>query len=79
MAFLNTPMLRVQVAELKKLYKEYQQTQSVTELLAGLEAMREAYGRNPREPHGADAPPGPKLSREDLRLICFDVISSAGS
>jgi hypothetical protein len=74
--FLNTPMLRVQVTEMKKLYNEYQQTRNIMELVAGLEAMRSAYGINMKQPKNAVSPSRPKLEREDLRLICFDVVSS---
>lgn len=74
--FLNTSMLRIQVTELKKLYKEYQQTRSIMELVAGLEAMQSAYGINAKHPKNTEFSPRPKLEREDLRLICFDVVSS---
>jgi hypothetical protein len=75
-AFLNGPMQNVQVAELRKLYKIYQQTQSISELIAGIEAMRSAFGveakATPEKALGA----GAKLRREDLQLICFDVLTS---
>src|SRR5882762_691392 len=34
-AFLNGPMQNVQVAELRKIYRLYRQTQSIPELIAG--------------------------------------------
>ena len=70
-------MLRVQVSELKTLYKNYQQTQSVMEVVAGLETMRNAYGNSAKQPQNVETPSVPTLSREDLRLICFDIVSSA--
>jgi ABC-type hemin transport system substrate-binding protein len=74
--FLNAPMLRVQLTELKSLYKGYQQTQSIMELIAALEAMRNTYGVDTKSSKPADATSTPKLERTDLRLICFDVLSS---
>jgi len=74
--FLNAPMLRVQLTELKSLYKEYQQTQSVMELIAALEVMRNTYGVDTKSSKPANATSTPKLERSDLRLVCFDVLSS---
>jgi hypothetical protein len=75
-AFLNGPMQNVQVAELRKIYKLYQQTQSITELIAEIDAMRSAFGAQPKAPSDRPLAAVPKLRREDLRLICFDVLSS---
>jgi superfamily II DNA or RNA helicase len=74
--FLNAPMLRVQLTELKKLYKEYQQTQSIMELMGALETMRNAYGIDTKSPKATEVSCTPKLERSDLRLVCFDVLSS---
>ena len=76
-AFLNGSMQNVQVAELRKLYKMYQQTQSISELLAGVEAMRSAFGAEMKPAMDNSTSEVPKLRREDLRLICFDVLSSS--
>ena len=73
-AFLNGPMQNIQVSELKKIYKIYQQTQSIAELIARLEAMQAAYAGEEQLPTKSGKPL-PKLQREDLRLICFDVLS----
>ena len=77
-AFLNGPMQNVQVSELRKIYKEYQQTQSIAELISGLETMQAAYaGEGHPSAPGKNGKPLPKLRREDLRLICFDVLSDS--
>jgi hypothetical protein len=76
-AFLNGPMQNVQVAELRKLHKIYQQTQSISELLAGVEAMRSAFGAEMKPTIGKVIGEVAKLRREDLQLICFDVLSSS--
>jgi hypothetical protein len=76
-AFLNGPMQNVQIAELRKLNRIYQQTSSVTELIAAIEAMGSAFGANARP--GAEKGDAAVLSlkREDLQLICFDILSSS--
>ncbi len=76
--FLNGPMQNVQVSELRRIYKAYQQTQSIAELIAAIEAMRSAYGVDIKPPAENPEKPPPKLKREDLRLICFDVLSESG-
>jgi hypothetical protein len=70
-------MQNVQVAELRKIYKLYQRTQSITELIAGIEAMRSAFGADAKASSDRPSAAVPKMRREDLRLICFDVLSSA--
>jgi superfamily II DNA or RNA helicase len=75
-SFLNRPMRNVQVAELRTLYKSYQQTSDVSDLIAGIETIQSAFGEEP----GISSENGPvvvpALRREDLQLICFDVLSS---
>jgi len=75
--FLNGPMQNVQVAELRKLNRIYQQTRSVSELIAAIDAMRSAFGaegRSTSSERGTSVLPS--LRREDLQLICFDVLTS---
>ena len=75
-AFLNGPMQNVQVSELKKIYRAYQQTQSIAELVSALETMQAAYaGEGHPSPPGKNGKQPPKLKREDLRLVCFDILS----
>jgi hypothetical protein len=72
--FLNGPMQNIQVSELRKIYKAYQETQSIAELVADLDGMRATYAVGQQIPN-KNGKPLPKLQREDLRLICFDVLS----
>ena len=76
-SFLNGPMQNVQVAELRKIFKLYQQTKSVSELIAGIEAMRAAFGADANLVSEKGAVLVQALRREDLQLICFDVLTSA--
>jgi superfamily II DNA or RNA helicase len=76
-SFLNGPMQNVQVAELRKLYKLYQQTNSVSELIAGIEAMRAAFGVALKSVLDKGTVVGSALRRGDLQLICFDILANA--
>ncbi len=73
--FLSGPMLPVQLKELRRLYKTSQRDASVTNLMAGIEGMQGAFGSAPDPEPTATDTRAIKLQREDLRLICFDVLS----
>jgi hypothetical protein len=74
--FLTAPMLPVQLKELRKLYKGSQRDESIAKLITGIEGMQSAVGSTPDpDPTATDHPHAVKLRREDLRLICFDVLS----
>jgi hypothetical protein len=76
--FLNGAMQNVQVSELKKLYKAYQQTQRIAELISGLETLQAAYAGEGHAPGVAkNGKSLPKLRREDLKLVCFEVLSDS--
>ena len=68
-------MQNVQVSELKKIYKAYQQTQSIAELVSGIETMQAAYAGEDHPSSGRNGKPLQKHRREDLSLICFEVLS----
>jgi Helicase conserved C-terminal domain len=72
--FLNQPMLAVQVRRLRQIHREFQSNSDVKFLLTALEEMRKAVGGEQliREPTGKSR----QLGREDLRLICFDMLTS---
>lgn len=72
--FVSQPMRKTQVTRLRQAYKEFQRTGGIKALLDAVEDVRTKFGeapaRTPGEPKSA-----PSVSREDLRLICFDVLS----
>jgi hypothetical protein len=72
--FLNQPMLTVQVRRLRQIHREFQGNSDVKLLLTALEELRKTTGGEQviRESAGKSK----QLRREDLRLICFDVLSS---
>ena len=73
--FLNQPMLAVQVRELRQAYKEFQRIGDIKTLLNTIDDLRNKFGT--QETNSSNGKPGPvsKLNREDLRLICFDLVT----
>lgn len=70
---LNQPMLAVQVRELRKAYNSFQRSSDIGRLLNGLElSLKDVAERNGDE----NSKPSMSLNREDLRLICFEIITS---
>jgi hypothetical protein len=72
--FLNQPMLAVQVRRLRQIHREFQSKSDVKFLVTALEELRKALGDEQviRESTGK----AKQLGREDLRLICFDLLTS---
>jgi len=67
-------MLTIQVRKLRQSFREFQGGRDIKSLLSNIEDLREASGGN-------EAAKGPaertkELKREDLRLICFDLLTS---
>ncbi|MBI3325246.1 MAG: hypothetical protein HYZ81_00880, partial [Nitrospinae bacterium] len=73
--FLNQPMLGVQVRELREAYRNFQRKADIKALLSAVEELRKKFGAQQANSHGAGANPIGRLSREDLRLICFDLVT----
>jgi len=77
MRFLNQPMLSVQIKELRKMYKEFQEINDINRFLDAITAMQKGY----REETSGEKQEGSKdqvsasLTRSDLCLICFDFVS----
>jgi hypothetical protein len=75
--FLNGPMQHVQIMELRKIHKSFQRTQSIRDLIVAIESLRTtSTGTKPASE--AENKPLPQLQRDDLQLVCFDVLSSSG-
>jgi hypothetical protein len=72
--FLNQPMLSVQVRKLRQIHREFQSKSDVKLLVSDVEDLRPAAGGEQiaKEP----AAKSKQVRREDLRLICFDVLNS---
>ena len=74
MRTLNGPMLAVQVKNLRKTFKRFQADADITRFLEEVERICSDTGASDvSEP--ASVAPARMIEREDLRLICFDVIS----
>jgi hypothetical protein len=73
--FLNQPMLKVQVDTLRKSFKEFQSKGEIKILLTALENMREKFDSQSVSRESHDSARSALLNRQDLRLICFELIS----
>ncbi len=73
--FLNQPMLAVQVRDLRQAYKDFQRKGDVKTLLETVEGLREKFGGEEAVGQRKDTVTARPLGREDLRLICFDLVT----
>jgi len=71
--FLNQPMLAVQVRKLRQTYRDFQSKGDIKLLLAAVEELRKNVGGEESRKEGSATK---SLKREDLRLICFDLLFS---
>ena len=73
--FLNQPMLAIQVRDLRSAYKEFQREGNIEILLTTIDDLRNKFGA--QQTASGNGKPGPldKINREDLRLICFDLVT----
>lgn len=69
--FLSKPVMKVHVRRLRELVREYQRDASLDVVLQRLRMMR--ADADPADPAGAART---RIRREELRLICFDFLSS---
>jgi len=72
--FLNQPMLRVHVQRLRQAFREFQSTGNVKAILATIEEVRKTAGTEASRKEGVGKTG--RLKREELRLICFDLITA---
>jgi len=70
--YLKRPMSGVQVKELRDAYRAYQNSGDVNGLIEAGLRMRDAYGVASDESGTTRSEP---LSKEHLRLVCFDMVS----
>ena len=73
--FISQPMRRMQITRLREAFREFQRGGAITTLLYAIAEIRALVGDSSsiEPPPGKTPPPG--LRREDLRLICFDLIN----
>src|SRR5260370_26298876 len=72
--FVSQPMRKTQVTRLRAAYKGFQTKGSINVLLDAVGEVRSKFGESPARA-ADEARSGPALSRGDLRLICFEVLS----
>jgi len=71
--FLNQPLLRVQIIEVRRTYQAFQDNNDVKALLGAVKNLKERYAAESGQTR--PKPSSPTIKRSDLRLICFDFIS----
>jgi len=72
--FLNLPMLTVQVRKLRQSFREFQTKSDIKFLLSEIRELKDASGDR-QASRGPEQKAKP-LKREDLQLICFDLLTS---
>jgi len=70
--FLSRPMMKPQIRRIREVTVKFQRDQDIGELLQAVRDLRREFGTSPSPPSTTS----PRVAREDLRLICFDFISS---
>lgn len=72
--FLNQPMLRVQAQKLRQAYRDFQGRGDINLLLVSIQELRKTVSSE--EPRIGSPEKTKQLKREELRLICFDLLTS---
>ena len=73
--FLNEPMLNVQIRKLREINKRFQADGDAIWLLAAIKDLQRDLGKSSEKILSRFSSDPIELSRNDLRLICFDIIS----
>jgi hypothetical protein len=71
--FISLPMRKTQVTQLREAFKDFQRESDFQSLVAKIEEIRAKFGA-PAAVQPTDHELPATISRDDLRLICFDVI-----
>lgn len=71
--FISLPMRKTQVTQLREAFKDFQRDSDFQSLVAKIEEIRAKFGA-PAAVQPTDHELPATISRDDLRLICFDVI-----
>jgi hypothetical protein len=68
-------MLAVQIRTLRQAYRKFQTDSDIKAILALVKELYETFGVQKAAGDSADTTPVKGLIREDLRLICFDLVT----
>ncbi|MFQ5853507.1 MAG: C-terminal helicase domain-containing protein, partial [Candidatus Binatia bacterium] len=74
--FLNQPMLAVQIRKLRQAYREFQVRGDISALLNSVHELRKDFDATQAPPETPRTTTTGPLRREDLRLICLDLVTS---
>lgn len=73
--FLNQPMLAYQIRACREAYRNFQTSTDAKELMSGVDRIRKEHAAGEAKA-SKDESKTVGLKREDLRLVCFDIVSS---
>ena len=73
--FISLPMRKTQVTQLREAFKDFQRSNELQRLIAAVDEIRAKFGERRVQPRDEKAT-ADSIARDDLRLICFDVICS---
>ena len=74
--FLSQAMLAVQIKTLRRVFGDFQRSSDIMQLLRDLGELRTRTGTGASVEGNHTTSPRTVLSRSDLRLICFDIVTS---
>ena len=66
-------MWRTQIGDLRRAYKDFQRSADINALLTAVEAIHGRFGPQHADQQAVSAKPA--ITRDDLRLICLDLIT----
>jgi len=69
--YINQPLTGVQVKTLRSAYQKFQASHDIGQLVGDVEGLAETYGSRQQ----SSARPSDSLTRENLKLVCFDYLS----
>ena len=73
--YVNDPMLKVQLEILKTALKQLGKASDAVKLIEAVEGLRARFGEKTTRPD-SQVRALSRITREDLRLICFDFLTS---
>lgn len=73
--FISLPMRKTQVTQLREAFKDFQRSNEFQRLIAAVDEIRAKFGEPAIQLRDEKAT-ADSIARDDLRLICFDVICS---
>lgn len=74
--FLNQPMMTFQIRACRQAYRKFQTSKDVKELMLSIDHIKSEYSTDRTSSEDNKSVKLEGIKREDLRLICFDIVTS---